>query len=85
MFGRFRVCMRVLALIALSASILSPQLRAEPATKTPNLTPLDYPLSPSARSKLPPSAAPAATNRNATAGRRTATLEAARTAASAPR
>ncbi|MDQ6866926.1 MAG: hypothetical protein M3178_00390 [Pseudomonadota bacterium] len=46
--------MRVLALIALSASVLSPPLRAEPATKTPNLTPLDYPLSPSAQSKLPP-------------------------------
>jgi hypothetical protein len=43
---QFRIFMRVLALIALSASILSPPLRAEPATKTPNLTPRDYPLSP---------------------------------------
>ncbi len=54
MFGRFRIFMRVLALIALSASIFSPPLRAEPATKTQNLTPMDYPLSPSAQSKLPP-------------------------------
>jgi hypothetical protein len=53
MLGRFLISMRVFALIALSASILSPPLRAEPATKTPNLTPMDYPLSPSAQSKLP--------------------------------
>jgi hypothetical protein len=54
MFGRFRVCMRVLALVALSTSVLAPPLRAEPTTKTHNLTPLDYPLSPSAQSALPP-------------------------------
>lgn len=53
MFGRFRIFMGVLALIALSASILSSPLRAEPATKTPNLSLLDYPLSPSAQSSLP--------------------------------
>jgi hypothetical protein len=54
MLKQFRIFIRVLALVALSASILSPPLRAEPTTKTLNLTPLDYPLSPSARSKLPP-------------------------------
>jgi hypothetical protein len=53
MLKQFRIFMRVLALVALSASILSPPLRAEPTTKTPNLTPMDYPLSPSAQSKLP--------------------------------
>jgi hypothetical protein len=54
MLKQFRIFIRGLALVALSASILSPPLRAEPTTKTLNLTPLDYPLSPSARSKLPP-------------------------------
>jgi hypothetical protein len=47
MLKQFRIFIRVLALVALSASILSPPLRAEPTTKTLNLTPLDYPLSPS--------------------------------------
>ena len=54
MLGRFRYSLAVLTAIALSTAIMSPPLGAEPAAQPPELTPMDYPLSPSAQSQLPP-------------------------------
>ena len=54
MLGRFRYSLGVLTAIALSTAIMSPPLGAEPAAQPPELTPMDYPLSPSDQSKLPP-------------------------------
>ncbi len=54
MLGRFRNSLGALTAVALSTAIVSPPLGAEPAAQPPALTPMDYPLSPSAQSQLPP-------------------------------
>jgi hypothetical protein len=54
MLGRFRIlALATLSASVLSASALSPPLGAEPAAKTPSLTPMDYPLPAAAQAKLP--------------------------------